>query len=131
MNIKTNHQADLKTTTNTTTLYSQPIQDKLTRRERIEQLLLNAFTQEGVHKLLEWRNDDKERYYSLLAGKDLLGAQVLIREWGSSVTKQSQCLCSVVQPEKVGEVVNLVDGILKRRSLNGYVLLTEPELFGV
>lgn len=114
-----------------TTLYSQPIQDKLTRRERLEQLLLDAFTQEGIHKLLVWRNDTLERYYSLLAGKDLLGDLMFVREWGSTVTKQSQCLCSIVQPEKVGEVVNLVDGILKRRSLNGYVLLTEPELFGV
>ncbi len=114
-----------------TTLYSQPIQDKLTRRESIERLLLNAFTQEGIHKLLEWRNDDKERYYSLLLGKDLLGDYMLLREWASTITKQSQCLYLIVSPEKVGEAVNLVDGILKRRSLNGYVLLTEPERFAV
>jgi hypothetical protein len=51
---------------------------------------------------------------------------------GSTVTKQQgQCLYLLTSPEKVGEVVNLVDGILKRRDLHGYVLLTEPERFAV
>ncbi|GAB6071523.1 hypothetical protein JCM30760_26210 [Thiomicrorhabdus hydrogeniphila] len=100
------------------------IQEKLIRREHIHQMLAESFDTDGVHKILEWVNLTDERYYKLIVGKDLLGDMLLIREWGSTVTKQGQRLNLITQPEKMGQFVTLVDGLLKRRSVHGYELIT-------
>lgn len=97
-------------------------EQRVIRQKCIKHLLTEGFKFTGMTKVLEWYNDDTERFYKLLVGKDLFGDLIIERQWGSTKTEQCQQMRTTALPEKVGEVVILVDGILKTRKAHGYEL---------
>lgn len=100
------------------------VEKRLIRREHIRQMVSDCFNHTGMTKVLEWHNPEEERLYSLLIGKDLFGDVTVDRQWCSCVTKQGHRKRSITCESKIGDVVTMIDGLLKRRLVHGYELIT-------
>lgn len=95
------------------------------RREGIRSMVDECFNHSGMTKILEWHNPEEERLYSLLAGKDLFGDLTIERQWSSCVTNKGNRKRTITSRDDIGRVVTMIDGLLKRRLLHGYRLITE------
>lgn len=98
-----------------------PLKD---RRTSIREMLSKAFSQECMVKVMQWRNSDSNRYYSLFAGTDLFGDRIIERHWGSSKTKQGQVMRNFVKDEEeLNSMITKIDGLMQRRDLHGYEVI--------
>jgi len=71
-----------------------------------------------IEPLIDFRNPEKGRWYSLEAGTDIFGQKVLVRRWGSVHSRRGSQSTVPILPNM--NALKILRAELRRRARRGY-----------